>query len=456
MSLSHPRFVEALLATVLCLAAATAQDPTKRPTTLDPKVSCTATCHQDLIKAAFVHKPVTEGECIDCHVQEKPTEHTFAEFDDISASCRLCHEIKNEAVVHAPFESMDCTTCHDAHRGNTKELLKAPDKPTLCATCHPAVKASLDKEYVHGPVAAGDCGMCHNAHTAPQPKLLAVEPLELCGKCHSELTDRMDDAESVHAPATADCLPCHDVHGSDREHQVKADLPGLCLGCHKPLADALAASKTPHGAINTARSCLSCHRPHESKHPKLLEKAGKDGCVECHMQPLERAGGGAKVAAIGAQLPSMKVLHGPIQQGECTPCHQPHVSPNPELLQKAFPAKFYAPFDAANYELCFSCHDKKAFELQQTTDATGFRNGEVNLHFLHVNDKQKGRSCRACHVLHGGELPKLLAEHVSFGNWQLPVRWQQLPSGGSCATGCHKPQTYDRDAAARPAIQPAK
>lgn len=445
-----------LLASLLAGARAQEPQPQKPPERLDPLVGCTTACHQQLVKDDFVHKPAQDGKCVDCHKQAEPTAHAFAAIDDIGESCKACHKLEVAAVVHEPFTSMDCTTCHDPHHGKTKALLVSKDTPTLCAVCHKAVVESLDKKFVHGPVADGDCGMCHKAHSAPEAKLLAVEPLELCGKCHQDLASRIEEADCVHAPVAIDCLPCHDVHGSDREHLVKADQPGLCLGCHKPIAEALAAAKTPHGALATQKQCLACHRPHESKHKSLLEKPGKDGCIECHDKPVERAGGGAKVAAVGAQIAAAKFLHGPIRDGECAPCHQPHASAHAPLLQKANPKHFYAPFAEASYELCFSCHERKVFETDKTTELTGFRAGDRNLHFVHVNDAQKGRSCRACHEIHAGDQAKLMAASVPFGSWQLPIRWQQTPTGGSCASGCHKVRTYDRGGAAGQPVDPPK
>ncbi|GAB4141818.1 MAG: cytochrome c3 family protein [Planctomycetota bacterium] len=420
-----------------------AQDP---PQKLNPQESCTANCHQDLVKDDFVHKPLAEGKCIACHKQPEATAHEFEQIDDINESCAACHEAKDEGVIHPPYETMDCTTCHSPHHGKTKGLLSTPDVLSLCATCHGPVKESLGKPFVHGPVADGDCLLCHDAHSAPEAKLLQVEPIGLCGKCHSELTNRMDEAESVHAPASFDCLQCHDAHAADHEFQLKKGVPDLCLSCHKPLAESLQGSATPHGALTSDRKCLNCHRPHESANAKLLEKPQRELCSGCHEKAQERAGGGEPVAAIGALIASMKVLHGPIRDGECTPCHQPHVSPNQKLLQKGFAPRFYAPFEESNYELCFSCHDKKVFETPETTELTGFRNGDKNLHFVHVNDPRKGRTCRACHEIHGANQPKMLATSVPFGNWQLPIRWQGTDDGGSCAPACHKPRSYARGA----------
>ena len=46
--------------------------------------------------------------------------------------------------------------------------------------------------------------------------------------------------------------------------------------------------------------------------------------------------------------------------------------------------------------------------------------------------------------LHGGTLPKLMAEKVSFGEWELPIRFEQTENGGNCSPGCHRPFAYNR------------
>jgi predicted CXXCH cytochrome family protein len=83
-------------------------------------------------------------------------------------------------------------------------------------------------------------------------------------------------------------------------------------------------------------------------------------------------------------------------------------------------------------------------QYPETSFATNFRDGERNLHYLHVHNKQKARSCTLCHSLHGSNNPKLIADSVPFGKWSLPLKFVKTETGGGCAPGCHKPQAYDR------------
>jgi len=139
-----------------------------------------------------------------------------------------------------------------------------------------------------------------------------------------------------------------------------------------------------------------------------------------------------------------------IADGKCTPCHDPHGATRPKLLRAEFPVDPYVPYTTAEFALCFQCHKRDLLQYPDTSFATGFRDGERNLHFLHVNDPQKGRSCVLCHAVHGSSNARLVAQSVPFGEWQLPLRFVKTATGGSCAPGCHKPQAYDREKPVQP------
>jgi predicted CXXCH cytochrome family protein len=160
----------------------------------------------------------------------------------------------------------------------------------------------------------------------------------------------------------------------------------------------------------------------------------------CHDKPLDTPNG--KIMNMQEYLISNKDAHGPIKQKDCSACHNPHGSDNFRILRKYFPPKFYAPFDVKNYELCFTCHEKTLVLDPRTTTLTGFRNGDQNLHYVHVH-KEKGRTCRACHDAHATNNPKHIRDGVPFGTWELPINYRKTANGGSCLPGCHQRFTYD-------------
>jgi len=151
-------------------------------------------------------------------------------------------------------------------------------------------------------------------------------------------------------------------------------------------------------------------------------------------------------------LASSEFQHGPIKEGNCLACHTVHRTTYPNRLAGNFPETMYEDFNIEEYALCFSCHDKDLVLQPETINATNFRDGRKNLHFVHVNKESKGRTCRTCHKNHASNLPKLFRESISFGaiQWELPIGFVKAKTGGSCSPGCHKFKSYLRDQSSSP------
>jgi hypothetical protein len=168
--------------------------------------------------------------------------------------------------------------------------------------------------------------------------------------------------------------------------------------------------------------------------------------LSCHDKELLSAHG--KVPNIAKLLKECAYHHGPIKDKKCAPCHaHVHGGGDFRLLCRQYPPEFYTSFAESEYALCFGCHDAAAMAKERTKSLTKFRNGDRNLHYLHVNRNMKGRSCRACHNSHASDNPKHIAKSVSFGamHWELPLNCELSDTGGSCSPGCHKPYSYDRE-----------
>jgi predicted CXXCH cytochrome family protein len=165
-------------------------------------------------------------------------------------------------------------------------------------------------------------------------------------------------------------------------------------------------------------------------------------CSGCHDQEIKRRSGPA-IPSVSREIAAGKFLHEPVARGDCRSCHFAHFSSHASLLKSEYAASFYAEFSESTYELCFSCHDRR-LALEERTNRTQFRDGDRNLHFLHVN-RRKGRTCGVCHEPHAAQQPALLRESVAFGagSWALPIRFERKATGGTCASGCHQELGYD-------------
>jgi len=411
------------------------------------EVSCiTSKCHADLEKNKFIHGPVAAGECEICHGEspkhvKNPSKNKFKVISDVSKLCYECHDkFPAKKLTHTPVADGECTACHSPHGSPYKFQLLAKGGD-LCFNCHD--EALVGKEFVHGPAAVGGCVACHDPHTADYVKNLREEGPNLCFMCHTDKAESVHNSEYVHTPVAEDCVNCHNPHSASKQFMLDAEVPELCLDCHTDKAEHIANAAVKHGALEKDRTCLNCHDVHASNIPKNLLLEPLDLCLSCHDREYKRETG-KSIINMKKWLAENTDHHGPIKQKDCSGCHDPHGSANFRILRNPYPETFYKPFKIENYNLCFGCHEKSIVLNPETTKLTNFRNGNMNLHFKHVNKPVKGRTCRACHETHASNFPKHIREGVPFGAWELPVNFNKTETGGSCTPGCHKVKKYDR------------
>ena len=355
-----------------------------------------------------------------------------------------CHDSRTKhKVLHAPVDAGECTSCHELVSAETHTYKFVAEGKALCEECHEDV--TEEHKFAHGAAAGGGCVTCHDPHGSDQEKMLVRSGPDLCLRCHTAVAQCLADSAHKHSPATEDCLGCHSPHGAENTAMLTNDRPGLCFDCHDDLAALAVASGVKHGAVACNRSCTYCHQPHGSNLEHILRKQPSELCLSCHDREIDSPHG--KVPNIAKMLSENAFPHGPIKDKKCAPCHaHVHGGSAFRLLCREYPSDFYTSFDASAYALCFGCHEEKAMEEEHTKTLTKFRNGNCNLHYVHVNRDQKGRSCRACHNSHASDNPKHMTKSVTFGKlgWSLPLNCNLSDTGGSCAPGCHKPYAYDR------------
>jgi predicted CXXCH cytochrome family protein len=388
-------------------------------------------CHTDMGKGEFVHGPVGAFICNVCHSPVEGEDHEFVFFAEKDELCFGCHETNRDMMLenhlHTPVSEGNCIGCHDPHQSDFRFTLKGT-AAELCFQCHDQKQFTGDA--IHGPVAVGDCNACHNPHASAYEKQLRESAPDLCISCHSEKTEEMNK-KHIHSPVKENCMKCHDSHASAGKFLLEYQVPELCFGCHSELA--LSAESTyKHDPVANGQ-CNSCHDVHSSEHQKLFTSDPGQLCFSCHEE-------------MGKYIGESTHKHGPIIEGDCNACHNPHGSEHSKILRKYFPDEFYMPYADENYDLCFECHARSVAMDEETNTLTEFRNFKQNLHYLHVNKQEKGRSCRACHQVHASSQEKHIRYSVPFGemNWELPVTFTKNENGGNCVVGCHGPKEYKR------------
>ena len=202
-----------------------------------------------------------------------------------------------------------------------------------CATCHEeAAKKFADNPHtkiaeLHGKGAGATCESCHGpgkAHVDGGGDVTKIfnpakhstkEVDETCLKCHAETHPNFE--RSPHAKAGVGCISCHEVHGSKAEPLLKASQPALCYQCH---ADQKAQFSMPiHHKVNEGLvKCSDCHDAHGTFLPNNQKSTADQNaiCTKCHTD---------------VRGP-FTFEHAPVRAEGCTTCHTPHGTQNPRLL----------------------------------------------------------------------------------------------------------------------------
>jgi predicted CXXCH cytochrome family protein len=233
-----------------------------------------------------------------------------------------------------------------------------------CATedCHGSI---MKKANVHSPMNDG-CTTCHEKKNGNHPGGNGAEfgliesASDLCGTCHdTEATQKV-----VHMPFyEGNCISCHSPHSSDLPALLNgANQRETCEQCHNV---EVAENNFRHGPF-MSNQCTSCHVGHQSNYESLVVDGDPGLCFQCHLgkeEDLELAN-----------------VH-PVFQDGCLDCHSPHSSPASNMLL------------TGGNELCYTCHESiKA-------DVTAAKI---------VHDPLKNGECVSCHSPHAGELTNLL------------------------------------------------
>ena len=310
---------------------------------------------------------------------------------------------------------------------------------------------------LHSPFADGNCSLCHEKQATNVPGPLIKEVNEICLDCHEDFNQYLERKFS-HAPALASCVDCHNPHNARYAMLLVDDVGTLCLGCHSDLSSVTSEARVKHDVTLKDRACINCHNPHGAFVEHLLISLPFDLCVTCH-------GVNGVTDHDGVQLTNFKKLladnpehHGPVADKDCSACHNPHGAEYFRLLNQEYPTQFYSAYDPKLYTLCFECHEERVFEEPRTETLTLFRNGDVNLHYLHVNKTERGRTCRACHEVHASNQKHHIRDGVPYGSkgWILKIRYTPTSFGGTCGKNCHDSKSYNNKIASSGAVPEAR
>jgi predicted CXXCH cytochrome family protein len=201
--------------------------------------------------------------------------------------------------------------------------------------------------------------------------------------------------KNLHQPVKdGDCLACH--QSKTKEHPIKGgksfELAAKGAALCSQCHDAIGKKKVVHAPVQEG-DCLACHNPHGAANRYLLA-VGEDRtalCLGCHD---------------GAPF-KQKHVHGPVAAGDCTSCHDPHESGEKALLK------------APLRDLCLKCHDDFAKAMQtakrvhppvQTKPCTSCHNPHSSANQFMLKEKMPDL-CIGCHVTIGKKLASVKTVH---------------------------------------------
>jgi DmsE family decaheme c-type cytochrome len=247
----------------------------------------------------------------------------------------------------------------------------------VCNDCHEASVLTYQhtehaRIFEHGPkgeLQALDCESCHgprSKHIEEPDDSLAMSGKEYstaCLQCHQE-GSRMHWQGSLHNMADVNCLSCHSVMQKRSVHGLlaAADETSVCYTCHAEVRGQM--MKASHHPVREGQmSCSSCHDPHGSVGPSMLQRATvNETCFGCHQ---EKRG--------------PFVWEHPVVRDNCSNCHEAHGSNNADML------------NAKGAFLCMQCHSY---------------GGHINLPRYNRVSNPNAQGCVNCHsTQHGSNHP---------------------------------------------------
>lgn len=210
--------------------------------------------------AEAFHRAENETKCAPCHKMEVNEIKGIAFDNPADSNCFTCHKkLTTRGQGHAPAVNWLCTSCHDKTEpisGNDANASVSYAKFKLsasigkeCLNCHKKERETwAEKRFHHMPVDAFQCTRCHNPHSSENRFFLKAKPWDVCTSCH------IDKREGNHFISTfgskihptrgkpdpsrpgkeLDCISCHNPHASNTPSLIEGKSPmSICAKCHK-------------------------------------------------------------------------------------------------------------------------------------------------------------------------------------------------------------------------------
>jgi predicted CXXCH cytochrome family protein len=181
------------------------------------------------------------------------------------------------------------------------------------------------------------------------------------------------------------CLSCHQQTGKPGTIGFPTtQIQDVCFSCHTGKRDWF-SRKVIHGVLELG-GCTLCHDPHAENHRYQLWTEGSlNLCIACH-------GDKQNLVSMENRVPN---VHGVIPGAGCVVCHNPHATDHEFMLYKS------------TNELCFGCHPRQA----QFKPGHPVPRHPVTGPTEHLRPGRQ-LTCTSCHDPHGSSHQYMLIETI--------------------------------------------
>jgi hypothetical protein len=433
--------------------------------------------------------------CLSCHVLKGWEESQHARILGVhqDRACLMCHTLhpipppanlsnfaylRSATIGGVTAVHNVCFRCHTS--GEHHPLIKAPDiydqfnKENLGGSAMPLIftghKPFLGKVPMESLLLGSkpdelphiECTDCHNPHFCNrEAPLRGARGIDIHGNPINPLGDAQDNLQTPH-----DYEICFRCHGDTYQEVTPFPAPPYPYSLRPPTFTNKRAEFDPDKPMN-----LQPEIKNSSFHPvvypglnhsKALEEQLSQGtngklhvtsvirCEDCHNND------------------AFANIHGPLNplMGTYQNPEGPHGSLNKRILRAYYSFQVgtdtsppFSSYNPKNFQLCFDCHDEKAFDGGPRNTETNFYSKRYgNLHYLHLTGEggklPAYESCMECHynvhsnvytdttlfLLKGNDKDTHLLWFYpgvkGLGNNRYPV-WTSTPEKKSCAMVCH-------------------
>ncbi|MDD5176539.1 MAG: cytochrome c3 family protein [Sterolibacterium sp.] len=401
----------------------------------------------------------SQMQCTSCH---NPHDNTNTKFLAIantsSALCNVCH-LKNYWSV-------------SDHKNSTKTWNGAGTTPwphttgttvaaNACENCHRPHTAGGGPRLLNYAAEETNCMNCHNGNVAA--KNIQTELNKTYGHKVATRTGVHDPAEAASvATAHVECQDCHNPHavnataGSVPGGSVAPTLPGSQVGVR-----GISISGTEVNPATTEYEiCFRCHADGAANTPSpSFARVIAQNNKRLEFQTTNPSHHAVAGAGRSATVPSLLTGWTTASRVKCTDCHNnntgryssgtpsaptgtgpngPHGSTYPNLLERQYVTTDNTAESAANYALCYKCHNR--------TSIIGTGTNSFKEHNKHIVGERA--PCSVCHDPHGisstqgttlsnSRLLNFRTDVVTKSGTQA-IRWERVgTTGGKCYMTCH-------------------